>query len=381
MLFMGFFAASPVEAATCTFNRTLSEGSEGEDVRCLQKFLNSEGYTISTTGAGSVGKETDEFKSLTKKAVERWQKSNGLTDDGYFGSGSRAKYTKAVSTIATSSNSSSVEVARLKADLQIAENTITMLKSTNSASFSPSIRTATIDLNKLNRELNKAEDDGVRVSKAEYEYVVALKSFVQAIKYDIDNNSSEALRYLNKVKESIIDVEKIIDDETENEGDLEETLEDLDDELDDLEDEIEDRNDDGEDVNDAEDLLDDARDLLDDAEDEYEDAEYEDTRDELNDLYEIIEDLYNALSLNRGGTEDSAEDAIDDAEDAIDDAEEEIEKAKDEGEDVTDAEDLLDDAESLLDDAEDEFDDENYEKAQELAEEAQELAEDAEDEL
>src|SRR3989339_2220878 len=56
-------------ATTCTFDRDLEMGSIGEDVRCLQEFLNNEGYIITTTGGGAMGNETTEFKSLTKSAL------------------------------------------------------------------------------------------------------------------------------------------------------------------------------------------------------------------------------------------------------------------------------------------------------------------------
>ena len=43
-------------ASSCDFNRTLKEGIEGQDVRCLQKYLNTHGYTIASTGVGSFGR-------------------------------------------------------------------------------------------------------------------------------------------------------------------------------------------------------------------------------------------------------------------------------------------------------------------------------------
>ncbi len=52
-------------AATCSFTRDLEFGDTGEDVRCLQKYLNESGHTIAQSGAGSPGMETGEFKTLT----------------------------------------------------------------------------------------------------------------------------------------------------------------------------------------------------------------------------------------------------------------------------------------------------------------------------
>lgn len=375
--------STSVEAASCNFTSTLSEGSEGEDVRCLQRFLNEEGYIIATSGAGSPGKETDTFKTLTDKAVKRWQAGNGLTADGYFGPSSQAKYKNLISQpqANTVPSTSSAEVALLEANLAKAEAALDNLKSSGTTSFSSDIKDAANDLVGLEKDLDKAEDDGVDIEDAQDEYFFALKKFVLAIKGTLSGNTTESTRQINNVKESIIDAERIIRDETENEGDLEETLEDLDDELDDLEDEIEDKEDDGDDVDDAEDLLDDARDLLEEAEEEFEDTDYEDVRDVLHDLDDVLDDLYKELDLGRAGTKDAAKDAIDDAEDAIDDARDEIEDAQDDGDDVDKAEDLLEEAEEALEDAEDEYDDKDYKKAQKLAEEAEELAEEAEDEL
>ncbi|MBP7770849.1 MAG: peptidoglycan-binding protein, partial [Candidatus Pacebacteria bacterium] len=65
-------------AATCDFTRNLEKGDEGQDVLCLQKFLNSHaGYTIAATGAGSPGQETTQFGDKTVQALIKWQKANG----------------------------------------------------------------------------------------------------------------------------------------------------------------------------------------------------------------------------------------------------------------------------------------------------------------
>lgn len=68
-----------------TFTHNLSLNDKGEDVKNLQKLLNSLGFTISKTGAGSPGKETTLFGSLTYKALQKFQKSIGLPTTGYFG--------------------------------------------------------------------------------------------------------------------------------------------------------------------------------------------------------------------------------------------------------------------------------------------------------
>ncbi|MEK7080147.1 MAG: peptidoglycan-binding protein, partial [Patescibacteria group bacterium] len=76
---------APVDAAgVCAFSRDLWIGSAGEDVRCLQRFLNSNGYHVSTWGAGAPGYETTVFGPRTASAVALWQRANGYTPTGIF---------------------------------------------------------------------------------------------------------------------------------------------------------------------------------------------------------------------------------------------------------------------------------------------------------
>jgi hypothetical protein len=88
--------------SACSFTRHLALGARGEDVRCLQQFLNRNGFTIASTGPGSSGSETTYFGSLTQQAVRMWQNRyaaqvlapSGLTSGtGYWGSSSIAYYT------------------------------------------------------------------------------------------------------------------------------------------------------------------------------------------------------------------------------------------------------------------------------------------------
>ena len=81
------------------FNRNLTVGDRGEDVRVLQKELNSRGYQVANFGPGSSGNETDYFGSLTKAAIIKFQEASasqilyplGLTSGtGFFGSATRS---------------------------------------------------------------------------------------------------------------------------------------------------------------------------------------------------------------------------------------------------------------------------------------------------
>src|SRR5690349_15661057 len=60
------------------FTRDLTVGSTGQDVQMLQKFLNSKGFVIATTGAGSPGQESTYFGALTKSALAAYQAAKGI---------------------------------------------------------------------------------------------------------------------------------------------------------------------------------------------------------------------------------------------------------------------------------------------------------------
>ncbi len=81
-------------AVHCTFTRDLTVGVTGNDVMCLQQYLNDGGNSmVSASGAGSRGNESMYFGSRTAAAVAKWQAANGLSPAvGYFGPKSRAKY-------------------------------------------------------------------------------------------------------------------------------------------------------------------------------------------------------------------------------------------------------------------------------------------------
>lgn len=84
---------SSASSTSCNFTRNLTVGVTGEDVRCLQKYLNGAGYKVANSGAGSLGAESTYFGSLTQAAVAKWQAGNSVSPAaGYFGAISRAKY-------------------------------------------------------------------------------------------------------------------------------------------------------------------------------------------------------------------------------------------------------------------------------------------------
>jgi peptidoglycan hydrolase-like protein with peptidoglycan-binding domain len=67
-----------------TFKKDLKSGTQGDDVKQLQVFLNTHGFLIAASGPGSQGKETTSFGAAVKKALAAFQKANKLKADGIF---------------------------------------------------------------------------------------------------------------------------------------------------------------------------------------------------------------------------------------------------------------------------------------------------------
>ncbi|MCK5475065.1 MAG: Ig-like domain-containing protein [Candidatus Pacebacteria bacterium] len=74
----------------CIFIRDLKINMTGEDVKELQKYLNSNGFIVSEVGYGSIGNETEYFGSATHKALVRFQQAKNLPAYGFFGPMTRA---------------------------------------------------------------------------------------------------------------------------------------------------------------------------------------------------------------------------------------------------------------------------------------------------
>jgi len=71
---------------TYYFMRDLDLGSEGDDVKALQVYLNNQGFYVASSGAGSPGNETTYFGPATQDALSRWQRHNGISPSaGFFG--------------------------------------------------------------------------------------------------------------------------------------------------------------------------------------------------------------------------------------------------------------------------------------------------------
>jgi len=72
------------------FTLSLRLGSKGTEVMELQKYLNTHGFLVSTTGLGSPGQESSYFGQKTKSALINFQQSKGIDPIGIFGPKTRA---------------------------------------------------------------------------------------------------------------------------------------------------------------------------------------------------------------------------------------------------------------------------------------------------
>lgn len=71
-----------ISATVYLFNRNLAPGVTNNDVKLLQKYLNTHGFVVASRGAGSPGRETAFFGAATKTALIKFQKAKGLKQTG-----------------------------------------------------------------------------------------------------------------------------------------------------------------------------------------------------------------------------------------------------------------------------------------------------------
>jgi hypothetical protein len=84
--------ANTTSTGTSAFTRDTQLGDVNEEVRMLQKFLNTQGFVVAQTGAGSRGNETTVFGPATRAALIAFQQANSIVPaSGYFGPTTRAR--------------------------------------------------------------------------------------------------------------------------------------------------------------------------------------------------------------------------------------------------------------------------------------------------
>lgn len=289
-VFAAFFVATPVEAqfmtqpTQCVFNRDLWVGSYGEDVRCLQRYLNASGYPVAYSGTGSYGRESYSFGPLTAAAVMRWQAANGQQATGVFrvsslaGSGSNPYVNNPIDDRDDDCN--------CDGDREDAKDAID-----DARDAIDDADEEIDDARRANKNVDEAEDllddarDDLRKARRAYnddDYEDAM-DFAE----DAEDNADEAIDEIGSSSNS----------GSATESNARRAIEDADDAIDEAWEEIDDADDDGLDVDDAEDLLEEAEDAYDDAIDAFDDKNYskairdaEDAEDLADDAVDEIDD-------------------------------------------------------------------------------------------
>jgi murein DD-endopeptidase MepM/ murein hydrolase activator NlpD len=87
--------SSEILTSIYKFDKNLELGDENFDVKELQKYLNKNGFIVASSGAGSIGNETNYFGPATQRALISFQKAKGISPAaGYFGPVTRATINK-----------------------------------------------------------------------------------------------------------------------------------------------------------------------------------------------------------------------------------------------------------------------------------------------
>src|SRR5680860_21131 len=371
-------------AEQCNFTRDLELETVGDDVVCLQKYLNTSGFAISSSGVGSAGHETNQFKSLTKKALIDWQLANGVTPaSGYFGSVSRQKYLKLIVGVSEQTVSSDI-AAEIKAKLvsltsQLEEAKKEKEKASLAASVSSdsdtrkAIESALEKINKAEDQIDEAIDDGKSVTDANSDIKKSRGYFFDALTTYFDGNFSETIKLLDKSERYSDDAIESAGGET-TETKTESYLNDVQDILDETEDQIDDADDDGRNVEEARNIFEEAQVLLDQASDKFDGNDF----NKANALARDAEDrAYDSLDSIGDTTRTEANNAINKAQNAIINAQDKINDADKDDSGLEQAKNFFNQAENKIDNAQDEYSDGYYDEALDLAEDALDFANDA----
>lgn len=348
---------SAAEAATCGFYRDLTVGTSGEDVRCLQQYLNQDylrerGYVIDASGV---------YTGQTQQAVIWWQQSNGIYPaSGLFGPHSRTRF----QAMAGYTNHGMNQQQQYTANNDSRESLAEILSALEV------IRDAEDEIDDSNKNSTKAEK---LLNDARQELINAIRAF-------FNRDYDEALDQARDANETAEDAIDLVDGSTGEKSDAKDAIDDAEDAIDNAWDDIQDADDDGDDVDEAEDILQDAEDTLEDARDAYDDHDYDEAEDLANDADDLVQDALDAIDQYSNNYDD-VEDRLNEAWDDLDDAWDLVNDAWDDNESVGDADEFLDDARDVLNDAEDELDNGDEDDADDLIDEAEDLIQDALDEF
>jgi peptidoglycan hydrolase-like protein with peptidoglycan-binding domain len=283
----------------CTFTRDLDVGSEGEEVRCLQKYLNAKGYTISSSGPGSPGSETTMFGGKTKEALMKWQTAMRIWPvSGSFGPVSRSVYDvnekkpQVVVTTAQSSSGSTTEIPAVN-NSESQNNS-----SSQDNSVKKALKRAIDAIEEAEDIIDDEDDDGdstdEEIADMKERVEKAKEKLFDAVSAYVSNDHDEATTLAAKAEQYAEDAVEDISNE-ENEADAEEALNDADAAIDEARDKINEAEDDDEDTDEARDLYDEARDKYRDAQEAFDDEDFEEAIELAEDAENLAEDAMDAL--------------------------------------------------------------------------------------
>ncbi len=275
----------------CEFSKTLELGTTGEEIRCLQRYLNASGYTVADSGVGSVGNETSLYREKTKDAVRRWQIANGITPaTGNFGPLSQAKYASLVDTYTPPATPTPTPVVETPA-----EETVNGKKNA-ARKMLLEARAAYDDALEVFRD---ADNDNRRTGSAEDNLEDALDDLLRGYEEFLSEDYAES----RKSAEDSIELSDTAEDEIETDSrdtrsekkKIEDAIEQAREDIDDARDEVEEADDDNRDTNDAEDLLDEAEEKVDEAEEAFDDGDYDDADDLLDEADDLIDEALDEI--------------------------------------------------------------------------------------
>lgn len=271
-LFVVLPPSADAQTSSCVIARELSLGASGEDVRCLQRYLNASGFPIATTGTGSKGLESTYFGTLTEAAVMRWQTSRGLTSTGIVSLG------------------------------QVPSGTTPPVMGGDASEALEALRDARVALEDVRNEFDDAENDNNSTGNAEDLLNDTEEHLWNAFFAFLDGDYAQASDIAMNAQESASDASNEIEDGNNNNNNNEDTDEEMADDavtsarnaINDARDEIDDA-DNNDNVDEAEDLLQDAENRLDDAEEALDDEDWDAATDWAEEAEDLAGDAVNAL--------------------------------------------------------------------------------------
>jgi len=280
-------APERAHAETCSFSVNLELGYQGEEVRCLQRYLNSTGFVVATEGVGSPGQETSLYREKTADAVRRWQIAYSVSPaTGTFGPLSQAKYLSLVGTSAPAPTTPTVPSVPTPTPT-------TPAPSSAERNARAAIEDAIDAYQDAVREVEDAEDDDEEIGKAKNFLTSAQSNLLEAFYLYFDGDYADVI-------DDAEDAEGLAQDAVDElsggeEGKAEEALDEADEMISDAWEDVEKADDDGEDIDDAEDYLEDAEDELEEARELFDEEEYDEVMEKFETIEELVEEALDSI--------------------------------------------------------------------------------------